>query len=326
MDDLEAQGIANDTLLAGLDLTPQDLRAEGAMIPFDKLATLFERASDLTGDQMLGFNRGRKRRMQRIGALAYVGLSAPTLRDSLHNTARYSKVFSDAVVINVDDLDETGRMRWYFDIPAAVRRRQYLEFGAVGIVAAQRQYTQRNFTLQEVHLSHPRNTGIAEFERFFGCAVHFGSRQNALIYRQEDLDLPLVTQDEDLLPVLQRHCQDILARTPHHSPLITRLERAIVDRLAGGTTQQDLLAQDLGLSTRSLSRHLAEEGTSFQRVLDGLRHALADRYLSDSNLSQSEIAFLLGYSSLSSFSTAYRRWSGRSPGDMRRDAKRQAPA
>ncbi len=319
MDDLERVGFPPEVLLSGLDLRPEDLRRENAMIPFNKLAALFERAADLTGDDLLGFNRGIRRRFQRVGALAYVGLSAPTMRDMLKNTARYSQVFSDAVEVDVRQLDETGDLRWYFDVPAHVKRRQYVEFGAVGIVVAQRQFTNREFALKGVRISHPRNYGIRKFDQFFGCETVFGAHENVLTFRQEDLDLPLMTRDEDLLTVLRRHCHDILTRKDKkRSSLETRLERAIVDRLANGSAKQEALATDLGMSSRSLSRHLAEEHTSFQQVLDGLRQALADRYLRHSNLSQSEIAFLLGYASLSSFSTAYRRWTGHPPGDTRR--------
>ena len=140
------------------------------------------------------------------------------------------------------------------------------------------------------------------------------------MFRQEDLDLPLMTRDEDLLPVLQQHCEDILNRkSEHRTTLVSRLERALVDRLANGSAKQDVIAANLGMSSRSLSRHLAKENTTFQKVLDNLRQALADRYLTDSELSQSEIAFLLGYSSLRSFSTAYRRWNGAPPSDKRRN-------
>ncbi len=320
MEDLANQGIPPETLLEGLDLRPEDLRRDGAMVRFDSLAALFERAADITDDDLLGFHRGTRRRMQRVGALAYVGLSAPTMRDMLKNTARYSQVFSDAVIMDVSDLDNTGEVRWFFDVPISVKRRQYLEFGAVGIISAMRQFSNRDFTLRNLRLSHPRNSGIREFQRFFGCDVAFGAPQNALVFRQSDLDLPLMTRDEDLLPVLQSHCQDILMRKgEHQSPLVARLERAIVDRLANGSARQDLIAGDLGLSGRSLSRHLSEEGTTFQLVLDQLRKALADRYLRYSNLSQSEISFLLGYSSLSSFSTAFRRWTGQTPGEIRRN-------
>jgi len=66
-----------------------------------------------------------------------------------------------------------------------------------------------------------------------------------------------------------------------------------------------------------LSRRLASEGTTFFKTLEELRQALARNYLRDSGLTLAEIAFLLGYSGLSSFNDAFKRWTGHTPGQYR---------
>jgi AraC-like DNA-binding protein len=71
------------------------------------------------------------------------------------------------------------------------------------------------------------------------------------------------------------------------------------------------------MSDRTLSRRLAGEGTSFDEILDRLRHDLAQRYITASNLSLGEIAFNLGYANQPAFTTAFKRWSGKSPGELR---------
>lgn len=320
--DLAEVGIPADVLLHGTGLRLADVMRENTTLGFDKLAALFERAALLTNDDLLGFNRGRTRRMQRAGALAYVGLSAPTARDFLKNTARYSSVFSDAVTIDVDELDRSGTLSWRFRVPASVKRRQYIEFGAVGVVAALRQFTGRPFTMTDAAFLHPRKTGAADHNAYFGCRVQFGTGYNSLVFRQSDLDLPLMSADDDLLQVLKQHCEDILLRKgTQTSGLILDIERAIADRLAAGEARKETIASDLGLSPRSLTRRLGESNTSYQQVLEGFRRAMAETYLKDSDMALSEIAFLLGFSSLSGFGTAYKRWTGHSPGQVRRPAQ-----
>ena len=71
------------------------------------------------------------------------------------------------------------------------------------------------------------------------------------------------------------------------------------------------------MSVRTLARQLGDLGVSFAQILDELRHDLAVRYLQDPNVSLSQIAFLLGYSELSAFSHAFRRWTGTTPGEWR---------
>ncbi|QIG52376.1 helix-turn-helix transcriptional regulator [Nordella sp. HKS 07] len=69
--------------------------------------------------------------------------------------------------------------------------------------------------------------------------------------------------------------------------------------------------------TRTLVRRLAELGASFAQIVDRLRHDLALKYLSERDLSLTEIAFLLGYSNQSAFSSACRRWTGKTPREIR---------
>ena len=77
------------------------------------------------------------------------------------------------------------------------------------------------------------------------------------------------------------------------------------------------MATDLGLSERTLTRRLNDHGTSFAEIVDGLRHQLALRYLNERHLSLTQVSFLLGYAGQSAFSTAFRRWTGKTPKDIR---------
>ena len=94
----------------------------------------------------------------------------------------------------------------------------------------------------------------------------------------------------------------------------------MAERLSAGRTGIEEVAAAMGMSRRTLARRLREVNTTYTETLEGLRQALADRYLTDSDLSVSEIGYLLGYADTSTFSTAFRRWTGRSPGQVRAGA------
>ncbi len=83
------------------------------------------------------------------------------------------------------------------------------------------------------------------------------------------------------------------------------------------------VARRLNTSARTLSRKLREEGAGFAEIRDALRAALARRYLADRALPVSEIAWLLGYLEVSSFTHAFRRWSGTTPREFRLSGARQ---
>jgi AraC-like DNA-binding protein len=173
-----------------------------------------------------------------------------------------------------------------------------------------------------VDFVHPRSEGVAEFEDYFGCPVRFGVEENAVVLRQGDLARAVRSADDRLLAVLRRYCEEVLSRHADRAPaIVERVERVIADRLPQGDVSLSAAASTLGMSTRSLTRRLAEHGTSFKELVERLRRDLALRYLGETTLGLTEIAFLLGYSEVSSFSHAFRRWTGKAPSSARSEAR-----
>ena len=97
----------------------------------------------------------------------------------------------------------------------------------------------------------------------------------------------------------------------------SKVEDILSNQLPHGKATASEVARRLGMSSRTLSRKLGEEDTSFVEILDQLRAALAKRYLHDKTLPISEIAWLLGYREISSLTHAFKRWTGTSPGRAR---------
>ncbi|WP_425045850.1 AraC family transcriptional regulator [Primorskyibacter sp. S87] len=316
--DLLEQGYSEAQIFDGTGFRPDILGQKKPFALFDDIAGFYEHAAKLTGNDSLGFERGIKREMRRTGLICYVGLSAPTVRDFIQNIARYRRVFSDAVEIQTARLDQDGVLSWHFAVPSRIVRRQYVEFGASGLLSAMRRAANRNFSPSLVTFRHSRKTNLHGFERYFSCPVEFGAAENAFHFRREDLNLPLMTADNELYQVLVESCESVIGHKSRNvAPIIVDVERAIAERLATGEASQDSVARALGMSPRTLARRLSDENTTFFKTLEELRVSLAMSYLKDSDLVLAEIAFLLGYAGQSSFNDAFKRWTGRTPGQFR---------
>ena len=96
-----------------------------------------------------------------------------------------------------------------------------------------------------------------------------------------------------------------------------QLRRMLADLLARGEANADAACRALLLSRRTLQRRLKAERTSFQKVLQEVRADLAVRYLSDERLKSLEVAMLLGYNNISSFTTAFKSWYDMPPAEYR---------
>jgi AraC-like DNA-binding protein len=117
--------------------------------------------------------------------------------------------------------------------------------------------------------------------------------------------------------VLSEHAALLLSRLPRGADLIERTRRAIGGRLRGGDPSLEGVARELGMSERSLQRHLRELGSSFNALADEVREATARLYLEQPDMALTEIGFLLGFSEQSAFTRAYKRWTGHTPRQAR---------
>ena len=118
-----------------------------------------------------------------------------------------------------------------------------------------------------------------------------------------------------------KYCEAAITdRRGNVSQLRTRVENAISSLLPHGRVVVDDVARSLGMSKRTLARKLLDEGLSFTEVLQQLRRDLAVQYLDDPKLHISKIAWLLGFNEVSAFTHAFKRWTGKTPSQMRTTA------
>ena len=96
-----------------------------------------------------------------------------------------------------------------------------------------------------------------------------------------------------------------------------RVESLLMPILHKGEASMDAIADKMAVSRQTLFRQLKSEGTTFEKVLDELRHQLALQYLRGKKVSVNETAYLVGFSEPASFSRAFKRWTGRSPREVR---------
>ena len=306
-------------ILAATGIDPLVLNQDGGRIAFRRHAALLDRAAEITGDDCFALTLAAQPiDLRDVGLLAYVGLSSKTLGEAIRNLARYVAVLNDAGRIELHLQGDPAIVA--FDvIDATVRSRQQVtEFAIANLVRALRFITRRDLRPVEVAFLHPRNRGIDVFERFFGCPVRFGQPRYAVFLAQSQLATPIATADHRLLGVLTSYCQQVLADREQLSPgLRHEVERVLMNLMPRGEADTRTVARKLGVSVRTLSRKLKDGGASFLVILDELRADLGRKYLSDKSLSLAEVAYLLGYADASAFSHAFRRWTGKTPSQMR---------
>lgn len=308
-------------LLEKAGLPPSLLNAPLAQLGIRAQTRFLNIAAEALSDNLLGFHVARDGDLRELGPLYYLMASSETLAEALALEERYGWVLSEGVRSSFRIADT---VLVYLEFVGVERRiaRQVAEFWLTCTLRKARRFTGRNLTPKHAGFIHEQEGDLSEMERFFGVPPQFCDVKDRISFAKEDANLPFVSSDPYLSQLLLGHIADLAGRRGSGlDPLATRVENAITPRLPHGTATLATVAKDLGMSTRTLSRRLAQEGRSFAGVLDQLRRALASHYLDRHDLSISQIAWLLGYTDPSSFVRAVRRWTGKSPTALRHAAR-----
>jgi AraC-like DNA-binding protein len=284
---------------------------------------LLEYAAEALGDNEFGLHLAEQANPREAGLLFYVASAAEHVGDALALTARYCRIGNEAERLKVNRSSENMIVETTFVGLPRHFAWQNTEFVVAATIKALREMAGRHFQPAQVTFTLARNSELPEFERFFGCPVKFSAAADQFTVSNETLAIPLVTEDHHLLEALRPICDEAAKeRKTVHGTLRSLVENEAHKLLHHGKANRQRVAKALGLSAQTLAERLAEESTSFDHVVDRLRHSLALQYIKEPSISLAQIAWLLGYEGPTSFNNAFTRWTGRSASEARKKQQR----
>jgi AraC-like DNA-binding protein len=133
----------------------------------------------------------------------------------------------------------------------------------------------------------------------------------------EGFEQMIPAADQRLYRTLKRYFEQALRDTPREEGLVASVRKSITESMRDGSPKLEQVAKKLAIGPRTLQRRLKEYGIDFKKLVDDTRCRLALSYLKDRRNTLMEIAFLLGYSEVSAFNRAFKRWTGSTPLEYR---------
>jgi AraC-like DNA-binding protein len=164
---------------------------------------------------------------------------------------------------------------------------------------------------------------LLDYADYFGAPIS-NAAPARLEFSAEDARRPFLTVNTALWAFFEPALRQRLADLDARATTTARVRSALLEGLPAGDVAMAAVCRKLGLSARTLQRRLQDEGTSFQRTLDAVRHELAQHYLQHSAMSGAEISFLLGFEDPNSFVRAFQAWTGTTPQTVRAATSRTA--
>jgi AraC-like DNA-binding protein len=319
-------GIDTEILLRTVGIQRQTLEDPDARLQNREAGALWAKAYELSGDPVLSLHVAEACPLGAYKVIDYMGASARTVGEAFRYAARYFPLINTAVRLSIDESGEPVTFDVAGESGATGVSRAYAEYCLAAFVLHVRAATGVAFGLRCVTFTHRLPPDVSEHERVFGCPVRFEAEHNRLYLDRAAWETPTCGAHSGVLGVLIEHADLLLSRLPRGPDLIERTRRAIGARLRGGDPALQGVARELGMSERSLQRHLQELGYTYNALADEVREATARLYLEQRDIALAEIAYLLGFADQSTFHRAFKRWTGCTPKQARTHAARVKPA
>jgi AraC-like DNA-binding protein len=318
---LDDAGLNGRKLLmeAGFDL--DDLSGPDTRCPLTKMGNLWRIALEATGDPAFGLKLTKQYKLPMFHALGY-GLSASsTLKEAFERVQRFSHVVSDAVEYQFYRRGSEYHLIMHSTTDVPFESIDALVGMYIGLC---RSLSGKEFAPLMVDLRRPLPPMVSEFEQRWRAPLRFGAPLDRLIFDCDDIERTLDTGNPELARQSDEISARYLARVERHN-VEARVREVVMQRLNGSEPSQEEVASVLNMSARTLQRKLGGSHTTFKDIVDETRHTMALAYLSTPEHSIREITYLLGFSCTSSFTRAFRRWTGLAPSDWRSPGASRLP-
>jgi AraC-like DNA-binding protein len=309
IDAFERLGYDVGRLLSDVGFERLDLDDPDMQIPCAVVGAFFERSQRAWPLKNLWTRLAAETPIGAFRLLDYLIVTSDNIREAYRQFARYSWLVGAPLAIDIREDEDPIRVAYVMAawVPACC-----VEYSVALDVRALCAETETPVSFAYASFLHQPDD-VSEIERLLGCPVRSCASWAGVALTREAWQAPLKRRDPVLRGVLQSQADAITPPVAATNNLPLHVRRVLAPRLARGQMEIDVVARDLGMSSRTLQRRLAVAGRSYQELLDMVRRETAERYIADRSLSIGEVAYLVGYSEPAAFHRAFKRWTGVTP-------------
>lgn len=309
-------------LLARYRIPPEEQRDDQSFLVFRHLTALLDDTAEELDDPAFGMMLAKYQGMDILGPISVIARSSLTVGDAINSIARYLHLHCPALSLTMSrvSVDDQPVIRFVFTIDGegGGYRAQSHELSLANAMQVMNLLCGDGFAPLSVHFMHARLADESTYRNVFRCEAFFEQDWCGFYLPASLASMPLPSADHQTWQLAQRYLE--AQQAPNAKTLSEDVLRLINTLLPTGHCTSDVIASHLALHKRTLQRRLAQEGTTFEKLLNNERVRLAGQYLTEPNLGLSQISGLLGYSEQSAFNRACRSWFGMTPKHYRKQS------
>jgi len=312
--------VDTDVFLHQLNVDKDTLVDDEGLMPMSKFVMIVEEAAKYIEDENLGLHFYQNVDFRRLGIFGYVLLNSKTIGEALHFTSRYYCLFQQGMEYKLDINDDFAVLSYNITTKNFPKSRQDAEMTLMGAITLVRFLYGGIWEPAAVHFTHAAPEDLSEHIKLLGSNVHFNKPVNRVFIDKKLLNIPVHNIDVQLKKSLTITMEQLLSINQEQleQDWFHPFQEKIINSLENGVPKIDDIAEKMFISKRTLQRRLSDKGLSFLSVVENIRYQLSSNYLSGSEILLQDIAIILGYSDVSSFSRAFKRWTNMTPLEFRK--------
>ncbi|MGY3484758.1 AraC-like DNA-binding protein [Bradyrhizobium sp. USDA 4011] len=320
--ELGAEGVSVNELFAGTGVNARQLEDDHARISHRQRLAIYRNAMKLAKRPDVGLLAGSRQRISDYGIYGYAMVSSPTFGDALQFSLNHVTMAGPAVrqisfrvegkntaILRSHGLDTLGEL-----LPFAA------EFWRSSMTALFSRVLEAPFPSKRMIFPFPAPVHWRNYERLFNCPIEFDSDRMEWHFDAKVLDISCPNANPITAKICQQVCDTVLTEHPGESALVRKIRAACLNSPNRFPTTQEV-ALHIGLSLRTFHRRLADEGASYQAIVDEMRQSLAIELLENTFMSVDQIAERIGFADATSFRKAFKKWTDRAPTDFRSERR-----
>lgn len=276
-------------------------------VSVESVRLLLERSAALSGVEAFALLMAEGRRVSNLGVLGMLMREEPTVRHALLSIVAYGRTHNEALFQRIEESQGIAAVHADLLLNSGGVAHQAIELVVAVAIKTVRFFVGADWRPRRICFVHGAPVDVSVHRRVLGQTPEFGSDFNGFVCTSTDLDTPIASAD----PVVASYIRhDLQSRQQATLSVADEVRQIVLVLLPRGRCTVDQVARLMGITRRTLHRHLAAEGQVFSELVLTVRRELAARYVMERSRSLGEIAQLLGFADLSSFSRWHRQQFG----------------
>lgn len=320
---LRQRGFDTATIFRGTRLSWDALVHDNRFISLEQMTRLVRRGTQLSGMPWLGLEVGLQTQASSHGPVGYAAVSSPDVRTMLQVITRFAPLRLQILEYGYEERDGYCEMSARETMALGDAREYVLCANATVLFLLVQATTGQRLEQAQVRFPYACPPWVSHYQSFFGDQVSFDAPCYTVRLPVSVLDWPTLTSDPAAHQQSLRDCERQMKQVMAGGALSQRIRHRLLDSEGHYPTLEEM-GDALGLSRRTLIRHLKQEGSAYQELLDDVRKELAIWYLGQTDMAVEQVAEQLGYQDTSNFSRTFRRWFDQTPRQMRESLRQDA--